>query len=158
MSCRHLFSLAATLVFFATGCSSTGDKSGGPDLGTRTAVVIQNRTKKEIMDMTLTVFREKQYQVKLSTKTDAIFERKGSNMQTAAWGGWNMGDGGVWERVMVNVSDFEANGQLLEADVKLILDKGDEVFEETRNLPRRQRKPHQEMLNEVKARLQGPPA
>ena len=108
--------------------------------------------------MTLTVFREKQYQVKLSTKTDAIFERKGSNMQTAAWGGWNMGDGGVWERVMVNVSDFEANGQLLEADVKLILDKGDEVFEETRNLPRRQRKPHQEMLNEVKARLQGPPA
>lgn len=108
--------------------------------------------------MTLKVFREKGYQVKTSDKAEAIFERKGTAMQTTTWGGWNMGGGGVWERVTVNISDFDANSQLLEAEVKLILDKGDSVFEETRDLPRRQQKPHREILNEVKSRLQGPPA
>lgn len=108
--------------------------------------------------MTIKLFREQDYQVKSSDKVEAIFERKGNSRQTATWGGWNMGGGGVWERVTVTISDFDASSQLLEAEVKLILDKGDSVFEETRDLPRRQQKPHREILNEVKARLQGPPA
>jgi len=153
---RQLLALASVAALIGTaGCSTT--KSDGPDLGGRTAVIIQSRTKQEIMDMTVAVFREKQYQVKSAGKFEGVFERRGTTMQEAAWGGWNTGGGGVWERVTVNVSTYDAGGELVEADVKLILDKGDDVFEETRDLPRRQRKPHQEMLNEVKARLQGPP-
>jgi len=156
---RYLHSLVlAAALGLLTGCSTTAEKTDGPDLGRRTAVVIKGRTRQEIMDMTLKVFGEKEYQVKTSGKAEAIFERKGSAMQEATWGGWNTGGGGVWERVTVKISDFDASSQLVEASVKLILDKGDSIFEETRDLPRRQQRPHREILNEVKARLQGPPA
>jgi len=144
-------SLAMALILLASGCAS--DKGA---FGDRTAVLIHQRTPKEIVATTIDVFKEKNFELKTSSKLEVVFELKGSNWETVTWGGW---DGkGVWQRATVKVIDYGAGDYLLEADVKLIGDKGDEFFEDSRNLPRRARKPYQELLNEVQARLQGPPA
>jgi hypothetical protein len=152
ITARTLFScLTLALIALAPGCAS--NKS---EFGDRTAVMIRNRTPKEIIDSTIVVFQEKGFQVKISTKTEAIFERKGSEWQAATWGGWS--GTGVWERATVRLSDYGAGAYLLEANVEIIGDKGDAFMEDSRPLPRRARKPYQEMLNDVQGRLQGPPA
>jgi len=144
----RFFSLA--LLVGATGCASTKG-----EFGNRTAVLIKSRTQKEIMDTTIKVFEEKGYERRTSDRTTAMFERKGSNWQTATWGGWN---GAVWERATVTLGDYGEGAYLLEVKVVLVGDKGDAFFEDKKDLPRRGYKPFQEMLNEVQARLQGPPA
>ncbi len=144
--------LTIALLAFANGCASSSSKK---EFGNRTAVMIKNRTQKEIMETSIRVFEEKGYELRTSDRTTAMFERKGSNWQTAAWGGWS---GAVWERATTRLSDYGEGAYLLEVDVKIIGDKGDAFFEDSKDLPRRNYKPFQEMLNEVQARLQGPPA
>jgi len=142
--------LGLALLAGATGCASTKG-----EFGNRTAVLIKTRAPKEIIETTIKVFEENGYERRTADRTTAMFERKGSNWQTATWGGWS---GAVWERATIKVGDYGAGAHLLEVDVVLIGDKGDEFFEDKKALPRRGYKPFQEMLNEVQARLQGPPA
>ncbi len=142
-------------LFIASVALAAGCASNKGAFGDRTAVLIHNRAPKEIVDTTIGVFQAKGYQVKTSGKTEAVFERKGSNWQTATWGGWS---GAVWERATIKVGEYGDGAYLLEVDVKIIGDKGDAFFEDTKALPRRGYKPFQEMLNEVQAKLQGPPA
>ena len=144
------------LLALAVSALGSGCASNKSPYGDRTAVLIKNRAPKEIIESTITVFQEKGFEVKISTKTDAIFERKGNEWQAATWGGWS--GGGVWERATVRLSDYGAGAYLLEVDVKIIGDKGDAFMEDSRPLPRRARKPYQEMLNAVQVRMQGPPA
>lgn len=142
--------LPLALILVAAGCATPQG-----EFGNRTAVLIKSHAPKEILEMTIKVFEEKGYELRTSDRTTAMFERKGSHWQTAKWGGWS---GAVWERATVKVGEHGAGGQLLEVDVVLIGDKGDEFFEDKKALPRREYKPFQEMLNEVQARLQGPSA
>ena len=145
--------LGLVFALLAGGCASTVDNGG---LGDRTAVLIRNRTPKEIIDTTIAVFQEKQFQLKTSSKTEVVFEQRGSKWKEITWGGW-YGDG-VWERTQIKVTDYGAGAWLVEAEIKLIRDKGEEFFEDPQRLPRRAYKPYQLLLNEVQARLQGPPA
>lgn len=143
--------LTIALLALAAGCAST-PKS---EFGNRTAVLIKGRTPKEILATTKTVFEANGYELRTSDRTTALFERKGSKRQTAAWGGWS---GAVWERATVKAGEYGDGAYLLEVDVVIIGDKGDAFFEDSRALPRRSYRPFQEMLNEVQSRLQGPPA
>ncbi len=143
--------LTIALLAFAAGCAST-PKS---EFGNRTAVLIKSRTQKEIMETTKTVFLENGYELRTSDRATAMFERKGSNWQTATWGGWS---GAVWERANIKVGEYGEGAYLLEVEVVIIGDKGDTFFEDKRALPRRAHRPFQAMLDEVKSRLQGPPA
>ncbi|HAV60819.1 MAG TPA: hypothetical protein DCY13_00445 [Verrucomicrobiales bacterium] len=138
-------------IALAAGCATSD--SG---FGSRTAVVVNNRTPKEIMDTTLAVFREKEFEVKSSTKREVVFEKKGSTWQDVTWGGW-YGDG-VWERADIRIIDYGGGAYMIEAKVRLVRDRSEEFFEDSQRLGRRARKPYQELLNEVKARLEGPPA
>lgn len=143
--------LLIALLALAAGCASD---TGG--YGNRTAILIQNHTPKTIIDTAIAVFEEKEFTVKTSGKTELVVEQKSSAWRTVTWGGWS-GDG-VWERAHLRVTDYGAGAHLLEADVKMISDKGDEFFEDSQRITRRAHKPYQELLNEVQRRLAALPA
>ena len=140
--------LGLIAVLLAGGCASTENKD---NLGRRIAVLIRNRTPKEIVDTMIAVFQEKQFQVKSSGKTEAVFEQRGSNWKKFTWGSWY---GEVWERAKIRVTDYGSGTWLVEAEVKVIRDKGDEFFEDPQRVPYRAQKPYQALLNEVQTRLQ----
>jgi hypothetical protein len=144
-------SLIIALLALAVGCAS--DTGGHAN---RTAVLIQNHTPKTIIDTAIVVFEEKEFTVKTSGKMELVVEQKSSAWKAVTWGGWS-GDG-VWERAHLRIMDYGAGAHLLEADVKMVSDKGDEFFEDSQRLPRRAHKPYQELLNEVKRRLAALPA
>ncbi|HSH17410.1 MAG TPA: hypothetical protein VLD18_15330 [Verrucomicrobiae bacterium] len=139
-------SLIIAFLALAAGCASDG---GG--YGNRTAVLIQNHTPKEIIDTAIAVFEAKEFTVKTSGKMEVVVEQKSSGWKDVTWGGWS-GDG-VWERAHLRVMDYGAGAYLLEADVRMISDKGDEFFEDSQRITRRAHKPYQELLNEVQRRL-----
>lgn len=143
---KHIGCLVLALLTFAGGCAT--DK--GP-FGDRTAVLILQHKPKEILDATTAVFTAKGFEVAKTTKTEAVFERKAGTWQAMAWGGWNGME--AWERATVEVKDYGGGDYILEADVKLVNDKGDHFFEDTRALSKRARKPYQEMLDEVQKKL-----
>lgn len=148
-------SISLCLLVLAGVCLS-GCATSDSGFGSRTAVVINNRTPQEIKDKTLEVFREKLFDVKSSSKSEIVFERAGSAWQDVTWGSWY--GGGVWERATVRIQDYGDGAYMVDAQVKLVRDNTDDFFEDSQTLGRRARKPYQELLNEVKARLNGPPA
>jgi hypothetical protein len=144
-------SLIIAVLALAAGCASD---TGGH--GNRTAVLIQNHTPKEIIDTAIVVFEEKEFTVKSSGKMEVVVEQKSSTWQELTWGAWS--SDGVWERAYLRITDYGAGAYLLEADVKMIRDRGQEFFEDAQRVSRRAHKPYQELLNEVLRRLAALPA
>lgn len=143
---KYIGGLALAVLALASGCAT--DK--GP-FGDRTAVLILQHKPKEILDATTAVFTAKGFELAKTTMTEAVFERKAGAWQAMAWGGWSGME--AWERATVSVKDYGGGDYILEADIKLVNDKGDHFFEDTRTMSKRARKPYQEMLDEVQKSL-----
>jgi hypothetical protein len=152
MSTRAIALFSGCLIL----CLAAGCATGKGPFGDRTAVLVENRTPAKIIEASIAVFQEKQFQLRSSGRAEAVLEIKSSAWMTVTWGGWDAG--GVWERAHLKVTDYGGGSYLLEVDVELIGDKGDEFFEDSRPLPQRRYEPYQELLNEIQFRLRQTPA
>ena len=122
-----------------------------PGSTSHASVRIPGRSVAQIQQTTTAVFREAGYALALARPEEMIFERPGSRLDAAKWGGW-MGEG-VIMRVKVRLSEAPNGGHLLQADAYAVENSTDPFFRtESRNMLLN-RRPYQKLLNEVASRL-----
>jgi hypothetical protein len=142
-----LFALCAVLL---AGCQSA-QQSGSMS---HASVQIQGRSLAEIQPVATAVFREAGYALAVAAAEEMVFERPGSRRDAAKWGGW--AGAGVTMRVKVRLSAMLDGSQLLQADAYAVQNPDDPFFQtESRNVLLN-RRPYQNLLNEVARRLKQP--
>ena len=140
-----LLVLAVTLL---CGCQSTKQ----PGSQSHASVQLNNRPLSEVQATTATVFREDGYRLAFSSAEEMVFERVGSRADALKWGGWT--GNGVIMRVKVKFNALGESAYLLQADAYAVQNSDDPFFQtESRNILLN-RRPYQQLLNEVAKRLQ----
>ncbi len=115
------------------------------------SVRIAGHSEAEIRQTAATVFREQGYTPDYSTPAEIVFDRPGSRLDAAKWGG--LAGGGVTMRVKVRLRPQPDGSHLLIADAYAVQNASDPFFQtESRNVILN-RRPYQRLLNEVAARL-----
>ncbi|GEM_PF-2237782 len=140
--------LSASLLFVG-GCATPSE------FGDRTVVLIHNQEPETIIETTTQVFIGNGFTKVGSTDTEGVYERRGTTMQNMAYGSWM--EGAIWEKATVTVEPYGKGASLLEAKVDRISNKNDEFFAEKKAMPKRARKPFQEMLDQIATQLNGIP-
>lgn len=141
--------LAALL---GAGCAS--DKKGSaPALG---SIEVRDRTPNQIADAAIEIFRAHDYQVALHTKRNLTFEKPASGFSRLAYGDWTSANS-VWERVRLTLVPEGVFQYRIDCNAQLISNKGDPT-EEPVKYGHVRRKPLQQVLDELAARLLLPPA
>ena len=144
--------LTGLLLLATAGCTSTGE---GTPSNSFAAVVISGKTRQEIIEIATKVFVGKGYAMTRPVNCDVAFERRGSQWDSLTHGG--LMDTSVWYRVRLSIRLMSATDRLLEAEVFRVNDHGDAALEEERRLRNAQRKPYQELLDEVRKAANGEP-
>jgi hypothetical protein len=147
-----LLCLAALLV--AGGCQSP---SPVPNCNSLACVEIIRHAPMDIARTVSAVFTEAGYQVAPlppNNQMMLMFEREGSTGETLAYGDWSGKK--PWKRVRIHIKRVGEEKSRVECDVYRVLDHGDPRFEEEAKLTSLKRKPYQELLDQVKARLEQP--
>jgi len=129
------------------GCRSTDSAKSGH----LASVTLTGHPREQIWAATVRAFEDHGYQ-RLSGLT---FERKGTGMDTAAYGGWSGQP--VWFRVVVELSARSGDTQTLGANGFMILDRDDPAMREEHKLLWSKRKELKALLNEIKQRMDAPP-
>lgn len=135
--------LLPLLAGLMAGCSSLSNEG----MGGKTAVVIYGHSLDEIMGATLVVFEQNHFHVVSANSREAVFERKGSGWQNAAYGSW-MG-GSIYEQSTIKATSLAAGGIRLEAHVELVDEKDDPFFRDNYKVGKKQVREYQKYLNQV---------
>jgi hypothetical protein len=147
---RNLFTAAAMVaLMFTVGCATPGE------FGDRTVVVIYNQEPEKIIEATTHKFTSVGFTTLTTDDNEGVYERTGSTMQNLAYGSWM--EGSIWEKATLTVEPYGNGASLLEAKVDRISNKNDEFFMDKKALSKRQRKPFQEMLDQIATELNGFP-
>lgn len=145
--------LALTLsVGLGAGCAST--KEGPPQV--LASVEVPARPPAQLSAVALEVFHAHGYNLAQQTKRQLTFEKPASKWDSLAYGNWMAGEK-VWQRVTLLVVPENESFSRLDCDGRLITNKG-EALEEPVKFGHLKHAPLQEMLQEIAARLQPPPA
>ena len=148
---RGVLLALAGLALATTGCG-TFDKAPASKFA---SVRIEGNTPGQIRDAAAAVFRDHGFKVTLG-KTNLVCEKEGSGMDNFAYGNW-MGGEPVWLRVKVTIVPLSEGTFRLQCLAYKVRDKGSFAFEEEVQVSRMSSRPYRKMLEEVAARLRGPP-
>ncbi len=132
------------------GCASAAN--GGPS--DFASVEISNHTTDEIRQETVAVFTEKGYVAKVAGNTRMVFETMGSFSDNLWYGGWSPGEVSI--RVNLNIESSGATAYRVSCQASMVRNSGDSVFEDEQKLLRPRRRPFQDMLDEIKTRVEQP--
>ncbi len=148
LSNAHLrFCLLILAVAGQFGCQSA-KQSGSMS---HASVQIQGHSVADIQQTATAVFGQQNYRLAAATPGEMVFERPGSRRDALKWGGW--AGNGVTMRVKVVLSQMPDASHLLEANAYAVQNSDDPFFQtESRNILLN-RRPYQELLNEVGRRL-----
>lgn len=145
--------LLLLLVACLWGLSSAGCRSlSQPEPAQFAAVLIHGNTPGQISEMAAQVFREHGYQVERQDFDKLVFEKKGTAMNSFAYGNW-MGEG-VWVRVRATIVPVAEASFRLQCTAYMVRDPG-QATEEDLQLSTLRRHPYQKLLEEVANRLSG---
>ena len=129
------------------GCQS----SKQPGSMSHAAVQIQGQSPANIRQATTAVFTENGFARTAATDESMVFERPGSRRDALKWGGW--AGAGVTMRVKVAVTQM-VNGRYLEtADVYAVQNSDDPFFRTESRVALANRRPYQDLLDQVAKRL-----
>jgi hypothetical protein len=127
------------------GCRSTGQ----PVSGQFASVDLQGHTPAQIRAAATQIFQLNGYQVTQTTRTNLVFEKKGSGMNSVTYGNWTEA---VWVRVRASIVPISEIGYRLQCDAFMVRDRGGATEEEVR-LKHFQNGPYQELLDKVGRQL-----
>ena len=135
-----------TLLVGSSGCSSTPKQAAG----FLASVQLEGQTRVAIQQAVEKVFLENQYEV-IRMAPEMVFDKRAGTMKMLAYG--NLGGGNVFNRVKVPIKNDGVGGHVIGANVYVVRDRGDPVFEDEQKLLRIGGGDYQKMLDEVKTRL-----
>lgn len=136
------------LAWLTTGCQSF--KSAPDDC--LASVVVSNRTPAEINTAVLGVFRRNSFQGGQTSSGHYRFERAGSTMNRLAYG--DLFGAGVAVRVLVSVTPMPGTvSTRISCNAEIVQDPGDPIVEDSYKVKKFQKKPYQDLLDEVANRL-----
>ena len=139
-----LLALCAVLL---VGCQSAKQ----PGSMSHAAVQVKGHSLEDIRQTTTAVFREAGYSLVATSLQEMVFDRPGSRRDAAKWGGWS--EEGVTMRVKAGLSKMTDGSYLLEADAYAVQNSDDEFFRTERRNVLLNRRPYQELLDEVARRM-----
>lgn len=131
----------------ASGCSTT-EHADAPVLA---SVVLRGNTPGQISSIATEVFKAHDYKVTAEGRDRLVLEKKGSRMNNIAYGSW-LSEDPMWVRVRVSIVPVEETAFRLQCRAWLVRDIGSAAEEEIK-IGRMHRRPYEEMLEEVAARL-----
>jgi hypothetical protein len=147
--------LVSLLLVCATiGCKTQPPEPAPPECESLACVEITGYTPIEIARTISAVFREAGYQpapLPANTNMMLMFEKEGSTSEMLVYGDWSGKK--LWQRARIHIKSRDQQRHMVECDVFRVLDHGDPRFEEESKLSRLKRKPYQQLLDEVKTRL-----
>ncbi len=132
-------------IFLLTGCKTPPPGAEG----SLAWVEIKGQTGPVINDAVDAVFKQNGYHLKKALRGEAVYQKPGSTSDNIAWGDWSSG---VSIRVNVRVNPKPNGVYLVFCDASIIRSADDPVMEETQKIHFR-RAPYQQLLDEVKAKL-----
>jgi len=135
------------LAFCLVGCHSNQPKASSR----LAAVIIKNSSMSQVEDVTRAVFSDNEYLGLRPREGQFIFEKKGTGMNTLAYGDWSTK--GVWVRVKVYLRELSPTEILVECDAYMVGEHGDAHFEEEHKLTRMHHGTYQKLLEEIQKRL-----
>ena len=146
-------------ILLMTSLAMVGCKSPeGPGSDSLAAVEISGRSFVEVARTTSEVFQEAGFQpAPLPPNQDRekrlVFEKRGTAGDGWLYGDWSSSE--IWYRAKVVFATHGADTYLIKCDAFRVLEKGSKHFEEEHKLSRAKRGAYQDLLNKVKAKLQG---
>ena len=143
-----VFALLLSCVAVA-GCHSTPEAQEG----ILSSVVLRGNTPGQIAQVTTEVFRKHDYEVSEAGLNRLMFEKKGSAMNSLAYGSW-FPDEPVWVRVRASIVPTGEQTFRLQCSGWLVKDRGGATEEEIK-IRHMHHRPYDELLGEVAARLGG---
>ena len=126
----------------------------GPGSGSLASVEIKGQTLIEVAQATSEVFRAAGYTTIPSSskyETKLLFEKAGTKADALLYSGWSGGE--VWYRTKITFVSLTPETQLIKCDAYRVLDRNDPHFEEEKKLSWSKKGVFQDLLNQVKARL-----
>jgi hypothetical protein len=143
--------LAVCGLLLSTGCQTTSP-TGDSVMVFET---IQGRSLSSIRLAALEVFQAGGYQVKSAFHRDLVFEQQGSTMSSIAFGSW--AEPAIWLRVKLRIEELRPGVNALQCNVYRVQNRGDTILEEESRAYGKKKKPFQEMLRTIKAKLDALP-
>jgi len=141
-----------SLVLLCVGLLLTGCQSPAGGGNGFAAVKISGHTPKEILTATVAVFRADGYRDIAPSPDAMVFEKQGTGMNQAAYGGWTDAKP-VTVRVRAGVETLPAGGHRLWCQAYMVGDAGNPLFEEEHKLTSMRAGSYQKLLDEVAERL-----
>jgi len=139
--------VAGGIVLLVTGCQTP---SGSSD-DSLASVTVSNRTMAEINTATLGVFRRNSFVGGQTSPGQYRFERAGSALNRLAYN--DLFGEGVAVRVFVSVTPLDGTSTRISCKAEVVQDPGDPIVEDSYKVRKFQKKPYQDLLNEIQARL-----
>jgi hypothetical protein len=134
-------------VTFLAGCKTDPDHANS---GQMASLEISGYSEVEILRAMKDVFESNGYE----HMEGLTFDKKGSFMDTAAFGGWN--SGGVWIRLKASVDpapDGNAGSYVIGCDAYRVVGRNEGVMEEEKKTKYSNRAECQRILDQIKERL-----
>ena len=149
-----LSKLVLLLLLAVAGCRSTPEsgQSGPPPVA---AVDIRGNTPGQVKPTVSQVFQDHGYRLASSTPGELVFDKPGGGWNNLAYGSWM--EASVWVRVKVRLLPTPELGCRLECRAYRVRDPASAMEQET-PLPHAKGKPLQELLDQIAASLNRPPA
>jgi hypothetical protein len=122
------FACLALAVLLTTGCRSVQELGSNRNA----AVMITNRTAEAIETATRKVFEAHGFEPAKAEADELVFQRPGTFMKSLWYG--DVYSGGVWVRVKVYQKELEGQRTLLDADVYMVQEHDDPLFEKPRRV------------------------
>ena len=135
-----------------TGCG-TFDK---PSAEKFASVIIEGQTPARIRDVTAGYFRERGFNIVAMSKTNVVCEKQGSSSDNVVYGNW-MGGEPVWLRIKLTIVPLNEGLCRLQCLAFKVRDKGSMAFEEEVQVSKMAAHHYRKIMQEVAARLRGPP-
>jgi len=150
----HIHSLTLQIILsFTAAMLLTGCKAAHEPGGVSHAVVqISGHTLDEIQKTTAEVFGDEGYTLAQQSQTLMVFQRDGSRRDAAKYGGWS-GEG-ITMRVRVEFTELAGSNFKLRADVSAVEDADDPFFADESRAMMLNRRPYQQLLDQVDKRLE----
>ena len=151
-----IYSLWPWIVLLAVcGWSGWGCRTAqGPESGSLASVEIKGQSLLEVAQATSEVFRAAGYTTIPSSskyETKLIFEKVGTKGDVLLYSGWHGTE--VWYRAKITFINLAPETQLIKCDGYRVLDRNDLHFEQEKKLSWSKKGAFQDLLDQVKARL-----
>ena len=155
LSRPRLAFVAASIALVAI--TVTGCHLGQPAAASFASVTISGKSRGEIRDATIAVFRENGYQV-FGSSQGLTFEKEGSKANSIARDGFVSSHYGAVTiiRVRAELVDLGKGAQRLQCQAYMVSGAGDSFFENESRLANFRGGPYQDLLDEVAKQLKQP--